>query len=116
LRRSATDAEQVLWFALRDLNPAFKVRRQHPIGPYIADVAIPAHKLVIEIDGGQHASTLDSDAERTLELNARGYRVIRFWNNDVLGNLNGVLETIIAAIEAPPPHPDPLRARGRRGK
>lgn len=101
LRKSATDAEQSLWYALRDLNLQFKIRRQHPIGPYIADLAIPAHKLVIEIDGGQHAASLDSDTERTRQLNARGYRVIRFWNNDVLGNLDGVIETIIAAIEAP---------------
>ena len=111
LRRSATDAEDVLWYALRDLNPTFKIRRQHPIGSYIADFAIPAHKLVIEIDGGQHASAIDSDAKRTRELNARGYRVIRFWNNDVLGNLDGVLEMIIASVEPPPPHPDPLRSR-----
>ena len=116
LRRNSTDAEDILWYALRALTPQFKIRRQHPIGNYIADIAIPAYRLVVEIDGGQHASAIDSDAQRTRELNARGYRVIRFWNNDVLRNLDGVLETIIAAIEAPPPHPDPLRPQGRRGK
>ena len=116
LRRSATDAEQILWYALRDMNPTYNIRRQHPIGDYIADFAIPAHKLVIEIDGGQHAAALEADARRTRELNVRGYRVIRFWNNDVLGNLDGVLETIVAAVEAPPPLPDPLRPQGRRGK
>jgi very-short-patch-repair endonuclease len=101
LRRNATDAEQRLWYALRDINLQFKIRRQHPIGPYVVDFAIPACKLVIEIDGGQHADTVDADTERTRELNAHGYRVIRFWNNDVLGNLEGVLQMIITAIQAP---------------
>jgi len=115
LRRNATDAELLLWRALRDAMPSTRVRRQHPIGNYIADLAIPAHNLVIEIDGGQHAAATEADARRTADLNARGYRVIRFWNNDVLGNLDGVLETIVAAIIERPPHPDPLPPKGRRG-
>ena len=64
------------------MNPPVKARRQHPIGRHITDFAIPACKLVIEIDGGQHARAVEADAERTRTLNAHGYRVIRFWNND----------------------------------
>ncbi|WP_200808474.1 endonuclease domain-containing protein [Tistlia consotensis] len=98
LRRDSTDAERLLWRALRELRLPVNVRRQHPIGPYVADFAVPACRLVIELDGGQHASAVEADAERTAALNARGYRVIRFWNNEVLGNLEGVLTVIVAEI------------------
>jgi len=81
LRREATDAERLLWRALRELDLPVKVRRQHPIGRHIADFAVPACKLVIEIDGGQHARVLAADARRTRALNGQGYRVIRFWNS-----------------------------------
>ncbi len=94
LRRNATDAERILWWALRDLPTAHRFRRQHPIGPYIADFACPARKLAIELDGGQHALREHKDAARTSEIERHGYRVIRFWNNDVTGNLAGVLEAI----------------------
>ena len=91
-----------------------KVRRQHPIGRYIADFAVPAHQLVIEIDGSQHAVARDRDAARTRALQAHGYRVIRFWNSDVTGNLSGVIETIAAEIERSPtsPQPSPPRRGG----
>ena len=115
LRREASDVERTLWRALRGIDLPVKVRRQHPIGHYVADFAIPARKLVIEIDGGQHADEIEADARRTRALNARGYRVIRFWNNEVLSNLDGVLQTIVASLGGPPPHPDPLRPEGRRG-
>ena len=115
LRRDATAAERVLWRALRELALPLKIRRQHPIGRYVADFAAPARKLVIEIDGGQHASAVARDNARSRELAARGWRVIRFWNSDVTGNLVGVLETIAAEIEKPPPLPNPLRPQGRRG-
>lgn len=105
LRRDSTDAESVLWYGLRDSRLPFKVRRQHPIGTYIADFAIPSRKLIIEIDGGQHADAVEADALRTREMNTYGYRVIRFWNNDVLENLDGVLQSIIAAAEAAPTSP-----------
>jgi BirA family biotin operon repressor/biotin-[acetyl-CoA-carboxylase] ligase len=87
------------------MNLPVKVRRQHPIGRHIADFAIPALKLVIEIDGGQHATAVKSDRERTRALDAHGYRVIRFWNNDVLGNLEGVMATIAAEIGQSPTSP-----------
>ncbi|MGD9537746.1 MAG: endonuclease domain-containing protein [Alphaproteobacteria bacterium] len=115
LRREASDSERLLWCALREANLPVKVRRQHPIGRHIADFAIPARKLAIEIDGGQHAGRIEADAERTQALNEYGYRVIRFWSHEVLSNIEGVLQAIVAAAGAPPPLPDPLRPQGRRG-
>ena len=117
LRRNATEVERTLWRALRSMSLRVKVRRQHPIGRYIADFAVPARKLVIEIDGGQHAEAGDQDAARTRALHEHGYRVIRFWNSDVIGNLPGVLETIAAEIERSPtsPRPSPPR-RGGEGE
>ena len=76
------------------------------MGPYFADFACHTHRLVIEIDGGQHADST-ADLARTAYLNAQGYGVLRFWNNDVLDNIDGVLETIIDALRASPPTPDP---------
>jgi very-short-patch-repair endonuclease len=99
LRRDMTDAEKRLWPALRGLPTAYRFRRQHPIGHYVVDFACPAAKLAIELDGGQHASHEAEDAERTAELARRGYRVIRFWNNDVMSNLSGVLEKILQELE-----------------
>ena len=114
MRRNATEVERTLWRALRSMSLPVKVRRQHPIGRYIADFAVPARKLVIEIDGSQHAEAGDQDAARTRALQAHGYRVIRFWNSDVTGNLSGVIETIAAEIERSPtsPRPSPPRRGG----
>ena len=109
LRRDGTEAERRLWRALREALPGWKFRRQHPIGRRIADFACPARKLVIELDGGQHGDLVDADAARSSELARHGYRVIRFWNNDVLENLAGVLETIRGEIEKPPPDRQPGR-------
>jgi very-short-patch-repair endonuclease len=102
--------------ALRESLVPWKFRRQHPIGRRIADFACPQRKLVIELDGGQHADREFADLVRSDELARYGYRVIRFWNNEVLENLEGVLETIRLALESPPPLPDPLRPKGQRGK
>jgi very-short-patch-repair endonuclease len=93
LRRDATEVERLLWRALSAL-PAHRFRRQHPIGPYIVDFDSPRGKLAIELDGGQHALREAEDAARTDELARCGYRVIRFWNGEVIHNLAGVLETI----------------------
>jgi very-short-patch-repair endonuclease len=108
LRRDATEAEKKLWQHLRQ--PPFKqhhFRRQATIGSYFADFASHQAKIVIEVDGGQHAGSA-SDEVRTSYLEAIGYRVLRFWNNDVLENMSGVLLTIDRVVNADrPPTPDP---------
>ena len=102
LRRDSTDAERRLWRAVREQLPHAKWRRQMPIGAYFADLACFAARLVIELDGGQH--TPEADAARTRFIEAQGFRILRFWNNDVLANSAGVIETIAAAI-SPSPSP-----------
>jgi very-short-patch-repair endonuclease len=116
LRRDGTDVERILWRALRMRLTPWKFRRQHPIGRYIADFACPPHKLVIELDGGQHADRLQADERRSADLAGHGYRVIRFWNNEVLDNLEGVLEAIRGALEAFPTSPGLSAPLGRRGE
>jgi very-short-patch-repair endonuclease len=115
LRRDSTDAERVIWVALRAhrLNGA-GFRRQKPIGSYIADFACEAPKLIVELDGGQHFETEQQkrDARRDKFLRGKGYRILRFNNHDVMSNKDGVLETIAAAIEASP-SPTLPRKRGR---
>jgi crossover junction endodeoxyribonuclease RuvC len=102
LRRDGTDVERMLWGALRERLAPWKFRRQHPIGQYIVDFACRPRKLVIELDGGRHAEMTQADERRSAERALRRYRVIRFWNNEVLDNLEGVLETIRGALEAFP--------------
>ena|SRR5690348_13876752 len=99
LRRNMTEAEKRLWVAIREALADIRFRRQHPIGRYIVDFACPAAKLVIELDGGHHALSSAADEIRSRELVRRGYRVIRFWNGDVMENLAGVLEVIREEIE-----------------
>ena len=99
LRRDTTEAEKRLWWALRELPAPSGFRRQHPIGRYIADFACPGRDLAIEIDGGQHALTIEADAVRAEELARRGYRVLRFCNNEVIENLSGVLDMILRELE-----------------
>ena len=103
LRRESTDAEQRLWSILRNrqLN-GFKFRRQVEIGGYIADFLCAERRLIIEVDGGQH--TVECDARRTAFLESQGFQILRFWNDDVLKNLDGVWTTIAAALITPP-HP-----------
>ena len=113
LRQRMTDAERTMWFALRDRRlGGFKFKRQWTIGEHIADFCCIERRLIVEIDGGQHCA--ESDAARTLVLNRAGYRVVRFWNNEVLGNLDGVLTSLIAELEQAP-HPNPLPQAGEGG-
>jgi very-short-patch-repair endonuclease len=112
LRRNQTDAERILWFRLRDrrLN-GWKFRRQFPVDRYVVDFFCADARLIIELDGGQHAVRTDADAQRTKVLEAMGYMVLRYWNNDVMQNTDGVFEDIYAALERhrpEPPHPHPL--------
>jgi len=106
LRQKSTDAETALWYRLRSrgLNGQKSVR-QEPIGPYTVDFICREARLVIEVDGGQHADNSD-DRIRDKWLAEHNYRVLRFWNNDVLGNIAGVRETIATALAERPPHPD----------
>ena len=93
-----TDAEDRLWHQLRDRRlDRTKFRRQVPVGKYIADFVCVEAGLIIEVDGSQHAES-DSDRIRKSELKARGFRILRFWNDDVLKDLNAVCDTIIAYV------------------
>ena len=98
LRRDATDAEKLLWARLRAAPWPIRVRRQHPVEGYIADFAFVPARLIIELDGGQHLEQQAYDNERTQFLQAQGYRVLRFWNKDVLSDLNGVMKVILDAL------------------
>lgn len=119
LRRSMTDAETLLWAALRSRPVGAKFRRQQPIGAFIADFACHEPKLIIEVDGGQHSES-ETDGLRGAWLEEQGYRILRFWNHDVLNNLQGALETISAALNTPHPPiasqwapPSPSRGEGK---
>ena len=111
LRLNPTDAERRLWRALsRRQIAGVRFNRQVPVGPYIADFAARSEKLIVEVDGGQHDERAAYDEGRTRYLEAQGWRVIRFWNNEVLGNLEGVVQTIERALaEKPSPSPSRLR-------
>jgi very-short-patch-repair endonuclease len=110
MRANPTDAEQKLWQHLRHrlAKPGTHFRRQVQIGRYIADFASHKAKLIIEVDGGQHGERSASDAERTRLFEANGYRVLRYWNNEVLANIEGVLDDIQRALTSTPtPDPSP---------
>jgi len=102
LRSAMTDAERALWQALRRRRLGARFRRQVPLGPYIVDFACLEQKLAVEVDGGQHAES-EYDAGRDAWLRAHGFRVLRFWNNEVLANLEGVATVIYEAVGGPPP-------------
>jgi very-short-patch-repair endonuclease len=101
--RAGCGARRLKWSscsaALGTSGLPWKFRRQHPIGCHIADFACPARKLAIELDGGQHAPASRADNDRSAKIEAAGYRVLRFWNNEVLENLNGVLEALRLTLE-----------------
>jgi very-short-patch-repair endonuclease len=106
LRHNSTDAELRLWYRLRSRSiEDRKFVRQEPIGPYIVDFVCREARLIAEVDGGQHSGN-EQDRIRDRWLTAHNYRVLRFWNHDVLKNMDGVLEVIAAAVRAEsPPHP-----------
>ncbi|WP_398477968.1 endonuclease domain-containing protein [Tardiphaga sp.] len=122
LRKDMTDAERRLWYLLRAHRfQGLKFKRQVPIGPFVVDFACLGLKVLVEVDGGQHAEN-DADVRRTKWLESRGFRVLRFWNNEVLKNTDAVLELILSAVAVDGPSPGaPLRGRhplpeGERGK
>ena len=105
LKKNPTEAEKKLWnhLRLRQLG-GYKFRRQHPLGPYIVDFICLEKRLIIEVDGGQHCERVDYDKERTAWLKAQGFRVLRFWNNEVLNEIDVVKEVIAEVLN---PHLDP---------
>jgi very-short-patch-repair endonuclease len=110
MRATPTNAERKLWWHLRHRLklPNSHFRRQVRLGSYIVDFVNHAAGIVIEVDGSQHATRSAADAVRTKFLGEEGYRVLRFWNNDVLANIDGVLEVIHSAITSTPtPNPSP---------
>ena len=122
LRREQTDAESALWGQLRNKRlHGLKFRRQQPVGSYVVDFVSLETRLVVEVDGGHHdqPDVRITDAERTVWLESNGYRVLRFWNNEVLGNLEGVLAQISETVEqgrSPSPQPSPVEGEGVRRK
>jgi len=119
LRGDMTDAEKTLWRHLRSRQVVgARFRRQHPIGPYVVDFCAPTLRLIIELDGGQHAEQerVAKDAARTAWLSEQGFRVLRFWNNDIFGNLTGVVDEIAASVNACsktiPSLPSPFQGEG----
>ena len=105
LRENSTDVERKLWYRLRDRQVlGCKFVRQQPVGPYVVDFACRERDLIVELDGGQQgtANGILADAARTEMLSQHGYRVIRFWNSDVLTNIDGVLQIIADRLEKAP--------------
>jgi len=113
LRYNQTDTEQRLWLYLRSRQlSGHKFRRQHVIGSYIVDFCCLDRKLIIELDGGQHASQAEADKQRTKFLESEGFRLVRFWDNEVFQNIDGVLEKILELLD----HPHPALSPPGRGK
>jgi len=110
LRERSTDAEKLLWSRLRNRQLlGCKFRRQQPIGSYVVDFVCLEHRMVIELDGGQHAEQQSQDEVRTAFLQKEGYRVLRFWNNQILGELDSVLNVIYSTLAGSAyPSPNPL--------
>ena len=99
-REELTPAERRLWSRVRNDQLGVTFRRQHAVGNYIPDFSSPKAKLIIELDGGQHLEQEEYDKERTQYFESQGYKVIRFWNNQVMNDIEGVLRAIIFAIES----------------
>jgi very-short-patch-repair endonuclease len=110
LRRNRTVAERRLWWRLRELKQiGFKFRQQVPIDHFIVDFACLSERLIIEVDGGTHSTEVElrKDGVREKYLVSQGFRVMRFWNADVRMNMEGVMDTIVAALHTPTPDPSP---------
>lgn len=119
LRNEPTEAEERLWLQFKGARlGGMKFSRQMPIAGYFGDFVCRSARLVVELDGSQHVEAADYDTARTRAIEAAGYRVLRFWNNDLTTNMTGVLETILSAAgdagRAPTPQPPPARGRGSR--
>lgn len=119
LRSEMTDAESCLWRRLRSRQIyGLKFRRQHPVGKYILDFACIEARLAIEVDGGQHNEMQINDDQRTALLEVQGWKVLRFWNNEVLQNIEGVLTEVLNALTidesnvTPPSYPSPCEGEG----
>jgi very-short-patch-repair endonuclease len=113
LRKRSTDAEKLLWWHLRCKQiDGLKFRRQEPIGPFIADFVCFEKKLVIELDGGQHAVEQENDRVREGWFNKEGFRILRFWNTEVLHNFEGVVEVIRRTCLNHPPLTPPIKGGG----
>jgi len=116
LRSNLTDAEQFIWRRHRHRQiEDHKFRRQRPVGPYIVDFVCLEVKLIIEVDGGQHSDNKTYDTVRDQWLEEKGYRVLRFWNNEVWSNIAGVMEVIRCAVNEPPPVSSPGFGGGKYG-
>jgi len=115
MRLNPTEAERKLWWHMRHrlTLPASHFRRQVRLGRYIVDFANHGLKLIIELDGGQHSERAGEDTRRTKFLEFEGYRVLRFWNNEVMGNIDGVLEVIQSSILATPTPTPPHKGEGK---
>jgi very-short-patch-repair endonuclease len=121
LRKNLTDTERIVWFKLRSRRfENFKFRRQVPIGSYIVDFVCFEERLILELDGGQHAEQMEYDEKRTNWLNSQSFRVLRFWNNQVLEDWDVVEEVIWRELQkgatSLPLTPDPSPARGEGSK
>ncbi len=115
MRREPTDAEAKLWSIVRAKRLAgWKFKRQEQIGDYIADFVCFDARLIVEADGSQHAES-DDDERRDTYLTRQGFRVLRFWNDDILTNPDGVATALLAALETPLPNPSPARGEGLSG-
>ncbi len=113
LRRTQTDTERKLWLHLRARQlSGMKFRRQHPVGCFIVDFCCVEGGLIVEVDGGQHADRVEEDRGRTEFLQSHGYRVLRFWDHEVLNDLDAVLQMIATTVSVP--HPSPLPASWER--
>lgn len=117
LRKNTTDTENRLWSRLKQRQiKGYKFRRQFPVGTYIADFVCLEARLIIEVDGGQHAEQREKDELRDKWLVSQNFRVLRFWNNDVLRETDAVVEAIVQALKNTPTPSLPRQGGGRTGK